>query len=125
MTVPLIDAKSQIKNHLHGIKTQVHGAILSLGCNLYIYQKWHIRARSHGFILGQGKRFYSTACTLAVGSPSSYSVVIEDSFPKIKGEHTSLSSAEVRTVMPSGPPPISFHGMVLKHRDFTFFYLSV
>jgi hypothetical protein len=31
-TVPLIDAKSQIKNHLHGIKTQIHSIVVIQGC---------------------------------------------------------------------------------------------
>lgn len=31
-TVPLIDAKSQIKNHLHGIKTQVRSVVVIQGC---------------------------------------------------------------------------------------------
>jgi hypothetical protein len=59
-TVSLIDAKSDIKNHLHGIKAQVHNAVVIQGCMCTLVSHG-IHEQVASFIPGHDKRFYPIA----------------------------------------------------------------
>jgi hypothetical protein len=92
-TVPLIDAKSRIKNHLHGIKTQVPSVVVIQDCMCTLISNGiHEQVATVPF-LAMTRDFilqHLIVCGVLIRLVSGYTRL-----PKSKGEHTSLSSAQL------------------------------